>query len=42
MITPAQIKYLEDLGYGPEENLEWRTGLTRKEASNEIERMKEE
>jgi len=42
MITPAQIKYLEDLGYCPEENSEWRTGLTRKEASNEIERMKEE
>ena len=42
MITPAQIKYLEDLGYCPEENSEWREGLTRKQASNEIERMKEE
>tara|TARA_R100000995_G_scaffold84458_2_gene63218 strand:- start:318 stop:1655 length:1338 start_codon:yes stop_codon:yes gene_type:complete len=39
--TSKQIKYLEDLGYSPE-NPEWRLGLTRKEASKEITRIKEE
>ena len=39
--TSKQIKYLEDLGYHPE-NPKWRLGLTRKEASEEITRIKEE
>ena len=40
--SPAQINYLQDLFYAPEDNKEWRKNLTRKQASEEIEKLKGE
>ena len=40
-ITLPQIKYLENLGYNPVDDLQWRENLTRKQASEEIEKIKE-
>ena len=42
MATPAQLNYLQDLFYAPEDNREWRKNLTRKQASEEIEKLKGE
>tara|TARA_X000001382_G_C3176805_1_gene181216 strand:- start:745 stop:2076 length:1332 start_codon:yes stop_codon:yes gene_type:complete len=42
MATPAQLNYLQDLFYAPEDNKEWRKNLTRKQASEEIEKIKGE
>lgn len=42
MATPAQLNYLQDLFYAPEDNQEWRKNLTRKQASEEIEKLKGE
>jgi hypothetical protein len=42
MATPAQINYLQGLFYAPEDNKEWRKNLTRKQASEEIEKLKGE
>mgnify|MGYP003119299467 FL=1 len=40
-ITLPQINYLKSLGYTPEDNILWGENLTRKQASEEIERLKE-